>query len=715
EKVSGSAVYALDVRLPGMVFARTLRSPFPNARITGIDTRKAKNLPGVLYILTHENSPEIKWYDRSLLFDPHVRYEGEEVAVVAAKTDAIAEEALKLIEVNYEELPFVTDPSRAMEEDAPEVYDSGNIVEGESDKSQRGNVEEGFRQADVVIEREYTTPVVIHNPTEVHCSAVNWDGDELTVWDSTQGIFSVRDRVADALKMPESHVRVIKKYMGGGFGSKLEAGKYTVMAAIIARRIGRPVHIALDRKAMNQAVGNRPSSYQRLKGGVKKDGTLTALQHYSYGPAGAYPSGAGCSWPLRSIYKCENVKTEDYTVYINAGKARPFRAPGHVQGIVGLDSLMDELAEEIGMDPLEFRLKNYAEIDQVSNQPYTSKLLKECYRQGAKAIGWDNRRKAGSGNGPLKTGIGMATQIWWGGGSPPAYATINLNRDGSLQVIAGTQDIGTGTYTIIAQVAAEVLEVPMDRIQVILGDTAVCPYGPSSGGSTTAPSISPAVRDAAELMKARLISGAAASLEVPEDQVRYRNGRLSAAGRNGNEMEIGEVVRKMRERVLTVTGARSQNPDGYTINSFGAQFAAVEVNENTGKIRVKKIVAAHDIGRTLNRKLLENQFHGGIMQGLGFALMEERVIDRNTGKVLTTNFHDYKIPTVMDTPEIEVIIVSDGDPQISNTGVKGIGEPAIIPTAGAIANAVYNALGVRIYDLPMTPDRVINALQKARG
>jgi len=366
------------------------------------------------------------------------------------------------------------------------------------------------------------------------------------------------------------------------------------------------------------------------------------------------------------------------------------------------------------MDPLEFRLKNYVAKDQVFDVPYTSKRLKEAYEQGAEAIGWKRRnKKPGSGTGSIKKGIGMATQIWWGGGGPPAYTTLKLNRDGSAQVLAGTQDLGTGTYTFIAQIVAEVLEIPIEKIKVILGDTGACPYGPSSGGSTTAPSVSPAVRDTAELMKAKLMSGAAAVLETPEDQLVYSKGVISSKLDEKKTMPISEIVRLMRERVLVTTGAREANPQGYTTNSFGAQFAEVEVDIDTGQVTVLKIVAAHDVGRTLNRKLLENQFHGGIIQGLSFALMEERVIDENTGKVLTTNLHDYKMPTILDTPEIEVIIVSDADELLSNTGVKGIGEPPIIPTAGAIANAVYNAIGVRIKSLPIMPDKVLMALQRA--
>lgn len=711
DKVSGGLGYTFDIILPRIAHARILRSPFPNAKIKNIDTKKAEDLDGVYYILTYKNTPQIKWFDDvSLLFDPHVRYEGDEVACVAADCEDTAEKALKLIKVDYEELPFVVDPGNAMKADAPKIYESGNIQD-KPDKYERGDVEKGFKEADAVVEETYSTQVVVHNPTEVHCSVADWIDGKLTIYDSTQGVFSVRDRVAKSLNMDESDVRVIKKYMGGGFGSKLETGKYTVIAALLSKKIGRPVKITLDRKEMNLAVGNRPDSFQKLKGSAKKDGTLTALQQNSYGSVGAYPGRAGCSWPLKTMYKCPNVRTEEYNVFIDAGPERPFRAPGNVQGIFALDSLIDELAEKIGMNPLDFRLKNIAEIDQVFNVPYTSKLLKEAYLKGAEAVDWYKKRKpAGSDKGSIKRGMGMASQIWWGGGGPPAGAILKLNRDGSARVIAGTQDLGTGTYTFMAMVVAEILEIPLEKISVTLGDTSIAPYCRSSGGSTTAASVSPAVRDAAEKMKEKLLSAAAAIWEIPQEQLIYSEGKVLNGNDKTKQITISEIVYKLHERTLITEGAREENPKGYTTNTFGAQFAEVEVDSDTGKVRVLKVVAAHDIGRVLNKLTLENQFHGGIIQGLGYALMENRVIDRNTGKVLTTDLHNYKMPTIADAPEIEVYIVSEGDSLLSNTGVKGIAEPAIIPTAGAIANAVYNALGVRIRSLPITPDKILKAL-----
>ncbi len=711
DKVSGTANYTFDIYLSRMSHAKILRCPLPHARIKTLDVSKALKLKGVLDIISYQNTPQIEWYYVSFLFDPHLRYEGDEVACVVAETEALANEACKLIEVEYEELPFVINPERAMQSDAPKLYEEGNIVRNRPSEYARGNIEQGFKEADFIIEDEFRTQVEVHNPTEPHCSVASWDGDKLTVWDSTQAIFRVREWVAWALGVPESKVRIIKKYMGGAFGSKLEAGKYTIIAALLAQRIGRPVRIALDRREMNLAVGNRPDSVQKLKVGFRKDGTLTAMSHYSYGSAGAHPASATCSWPLKQLYQCPNISTSEYSVHINAGKNRPFRAPGHVQGCFALESILDEAAEKLNLDPLEFRLKNYAESDPVDNIPYTSKLLKQAYLKGAEKFQWkDKWKQAGSDPGPLKRGVGLASQIWWGGGSPPAYVTLKLNSDGSIQIHAGTQDIGGGTYTFIAQIAAEVLEIPMEKIDVILGDTAICPYGPSSGGSTTAPSVSPAVRDAAEQMKLKLVAAAAAILAIPEIQIEYKQGVCSDRKNAEKKLQIPEILEKMDEKILIVTGAREANKEGYAINSFGVQFAEVEVDTLTGKVKVLKIVAAHDIGRVLNRKLLENQFHGGIIQGLGFALTEERIMDRNTGKVLTTNLHDYKIPTAMDTPDIDIVIVSEGDALISNTGVKGTGEPAMIPTAGAIANAVYNALGVRIKSLPITPDKILTAL-----
>lgn len=712
EKATGSAIYAFDKVFPKLTHARILRSPIPHANIVSIDISKAKKLRGVLSIITHKDISDIKWWGGStLLFDTHLRYQGDEIACVVAETEAIAKKALNLIEVEYEELDFVVDPTEAMNTNAPHIHEGGNIRNGEPARYSRGDVDAGLAEADITFEDTFKTQVQIHHPLEVHCSTVNWDGDLLTVYDSTQALFNVRDQVANALDIPKNKVRVIKHYMGGGFGSKLEGGKYTVMAAILAEKIGRPVKITVDRREMALAHGNRPDSVQSITAGVKKDGTLTALKQYSYGAVGAYPNAAGASWPLRALYKCDNVDVEEYSVFTNAGRARAFRAPGHVQGTFALESFIDELAEKVGLDPLEFRMKNYAETEQTTQLPFTSKLLKECYEEGAKAIGWKEKRNpSGSYEGRYKTGIGMASQIWWGGGTPPSHTMLKLNSDGSANIMCGTQDIGTGTKTFMQQVVAEILEIPLDKVTVLIGDTGTMPYSVLSGGSLTAPSVSPAVRDACEKMIQKIISVGAIQLETDESNIRYSDGVIYKKDDETQKLSLPELLGKLWDEKLVTTGMRERNPDGYYTNTFGAQFAEVEVDSWTGKIKIHKIVAAHDIGRVLNLKTCANQIHGGVMQGIGYALMEERILDTYTGKMVNTNFYDYKIPTVMDTPDIEAIFVSEGDELLSNTGVKGVGEPATIPTSGAIANAIYNALGVRIKELPITPDKILHAL-----
>jgi len=711
DKVSGTARYTFDVQFPDMLHARTLRSPHPHAKILSIDTSRAEALPGVEAIIHHGNVPEIPWYGNSRLFDPHLRYVGDEIAVVAAVDERTADEALKLIDVEYEVLPFAVDAEKVLEKGAPVFHESG-VLAYNPWIYERGSVLEGFKEAEVIVEETFRTQVAVHNPTEAHISVAKWDGDRLTVWDSTQGIYSVQERISEALRIPASSVQVFCPTMGGGFGSKLEGGKYTVMAALLAQRTGHPVRLGMDRKEMNLVVGNRPNSVQKLRVGAKRDGTLTAMELTAFGTNGAYPGWAGCNFPLIGTYKCPNVKTDMSSVYTNLGRSRPFRAPGRPQGTFAMDSILDDLAAKLEIDPLELRLKNYAEIDQYSNQPYTSKKLREAYLQGAKQFGWTEKwRPAGTDSGPVKRGVGLASQIWSGGGGPPAGVTVKLNVDGSADVIAGSQDLGTGTYTFLSQVVAEGLDIPVENIRVILGDTATGPKCPVSGGSLTAPSLSPAAWDAANQIREVLLDGAAAVWEVDKKRIAYSKGLFTVPEDDTKRATLPEMIDAIGMGTIVRTGYRAKNVEGYTAQSFGVQFAEVEVDTRTGKIRVLKILAAHDIGRTLNRRLLENQFHGGIIQGLSFALMEERIVDEESGRVLSTNLHDYKLPTIKDVPEIEVLIVeNDNDTKVNSMSVKGIGEPPIIPTAGAIANAVFNATGVRVKELPMTPDRVLMAL-----
>ncbi len=724
ERVTGKAVYTFDVQLPGMLYGKILRSPHPHARITHIDTRRAERLPGVRAVLSSQNTPKISFRRQTFLFDEIVRYVGDEVACVIADDEEIAQDALELIEVEYELMPFVIDPEEALQPDAPKIHSDGNLLGGQPEVYQRGDLAQGFAQADVIVERTFRTQCALHNCMETHGSVAMWEGDSLTVWDSTQHIFGVREGLARLLGLPLHRVRVIKKYMGGGFGSKNNLGKYTVIAALAAKMTGRPVKIMLDRHEENLAAGNRPSTVQHLKIGAKRDGTLTALELRAIISAGAY-----CLWPpsvggpARQLYACPNLKTEQYTVFTNTGPLSAFRAPGYVEGTFALESLMDELAKELKLDPLELRLKNYTEIDQTTGRPYSTKGLREAYERGAKLFGWDLPPQSpslkGRGSAPptlgegmgerFLRGFGMASQIWSGNGMPPAYAIVKVNPDGTAIVITGTQDIGTGTKTVLAQIAAEELGFPIEKISVEIGDTQLGLYAPLSAGSMTVASVGPAVRVAAHEARQQLLDVAAQVLEVPRESLTISQGLLSSSALP-KPVAVHEVLKNLENFMIIGRGAREPNPEDVTVNTFGAQFAEVTIDTETGEVRVERIVAVHDSGRVINPLTLSSQIEGGIIQGLGYALFEQRVVDRNTGIVLTDNLESYKVPTALDIPEIVLEMVDRPDPRANNLGAKGVGEPPIIPTAAAIANAVANALGVRIYELPITREKVLKAL-----
>ncbi len=709
ERATGKALYTCDVQLPGMLYGKILRSPHPHAKIKKIDTHRAEKLPGVRAVLSSHNTPKISFRRQTFLFDEIVRYVGDEVACVIADSEEIAQDALELIEVEYEPLPFVLDPEEALQPDAPKVHSWGNLLNGEPEVYERGDLNRGWAEAHVIVEGTFRTQCALHNCMEPHGSVALWEGDTLTVWDSTQHIFGVREGLARLLGLPLHKVRVIKKYMGGGFGSKNNLGKYTVIAALGAKVTGRPVKIILDRHEENLAAGNRPSSVQHLKIGAKHDGTLTALELKALVAAGAY-----CLWPpslggpARELYLCPNVKTAQYTVFTNTGPLSAFRAPGYVEGTFALESLMDELAKKLALDPLELRLKNYAEFDQTTGRPYSTKGLRECYERGAKLFGWPKRPES---SGRFRRGFGMASQIWSGNGMPPAYALVKINPDGSATVITGTQDIGTGTKTVLAQIAAEELGFPMEKISVEIGDTQTGLYAPLSAGSMTVASVGPAVRMAAHDARQQLLEVAAQVLEVPRESLTISDGRLKSPALK-EPITVQEVLKNLENFMIIGRGAREPNPQDVTVNTFGAQFAEVTVDPETGAVKVERIVALHDSGRVINPLTLSSQVEGGIIQGLGYALYEQRVMDRNTGIVVNGNLEHYKIPTVLDVPEILCDMIDRPDLRANNLGAKGVGEPPIIPTAAAIANAVADALGVRIFELPITRDRVLKALGK---
>ncbi len=693
--VTGRAPFTHDIKLRGMLCGKILRCPHACAEVVSVHLSRARSLPGVKATLQLKKG--------------RVKYAGEQVAAAAAVDEKTAEEALKLIKVEYKTLPFVVTEEKAMEEGAPQVHDSPNI--DKFNDYNRGDIKKGFESADVVLERTYKTAVEIHHTAETHGSVAKWEGKRVTVWDSTQAIFNVRDGLAQTLRIPASRIKVIKKYMGGGFGSKLGLNDYTVAAVLLAKEAKRPVKITLSRKENSLCVGNRPSSIQTIKAGVKKDGTLTALYLKNY-TCGGIRRGDRCSEPLIDVYKCSNVKVEEYTVFTNTGAGRPTRAPGHVQGTFALEGFLDELAHKINLDPLELRKKHYTTKNEGGTRiPYSSKGLDKCYLLGAKKIGWGRRnKKPGEGNGKIRRGLGMASQIWWGMGRPRTLADVKLHRDGSVEAVCGTQDLGTGTKTYMATITAETLGLEPKDITVKIGNTEY-PWCGSSGGSTTTPSVAPAIRDAALKAANYMKNQTAEKMEISPDDVIIGKEKLSNKNDPAQSISFKELLKEMRrERVFH--GEYVGRPLGYAYNTFGAHFAEVEVDIETGKIKVLKVVATHDSGRIINKLTAESQVIGGITQGISTALFEQRVMDEATGNMVNPNLRDYKIATSFDIPEIEVAFVDMVDPRINILGTKGLGEPPRIPIAAAIANAVYNAIGIHVSEIPMTPDKVLQALKR---
>jgi CO/xanthine dehydrogenase Mo-binding subunit len=719
-RVTGQAVYTHDVRPPGMLIGRFLRSPYPHARIRSIDSSKAEALPGVWVVWHREKPPPVSRLSGREVFPRELVYQGAEVAFVAAQDERMAEDALALIEVAYEPLPFAPNLDAAMGQDAPPVFADGesNVINPEGQVYERGSIAEGEREADVVVDLTFTTPTAAHCCMETHGSAAQWEGDEVTVWHSTQSIFGTRSSVAEVLGIPQDKVRAICNYVGGGFGSKWGAEPFTLMAVLASRETRRPVKVVLDRAEEHLVAGYRPPSRQRVRIGARQDGTLTFIEHEAWVVTGAYGGGGSIiGGPTKDLYACPNVRTVVWAVRANADAGRAFRAPGYVEGTFALEGAMDEVAARLGVDPLDLRLVNYAENSPARGIPYTVKGLREAYESGAERFGWSARGEGGRVDGPWRRGWGLASQIWGGGGGPPANAMVKLLPDGTAEVLAGVQDLGTGTRTVVAQVAAEELGLPLDGVRAVIGDTLATPFGPGSGGSVTLASITPAVREAAYHARRQLVELAAVMLGLPDaavDEFEVADGQIAHREDPGKQVSWREVAAKMGDYMIVGKGARGPNPDGEALNTFGAHFAEVDVNVETGQVRVNRVVAVHAIGRIVNPLTAASQVYGGVMMGLGFGTMEERVIDARTGLQMTANLEEYKVPTIADAPQVDVGFCGPVDTAANSVGAKGLGEPPIIPPAAAIANAVADAIGVRVLDLPLTPDRVLGALKSAR-
>jgi CO/xanthine dehydrogenase Mo-binding subunit len=707
EKVTGNARYTADVSLPGMLFAAILRAPIPRGRVTVLDLTPALALDGVRGGITIADVPDVK-LDGVRLFDQTIHYANQPIAAICADSLETAERALEAITLDVEREPHAVTIEQALASDAPRVKPSGNTHKSSPRVSSRGDVDAGLRAADVVVTREYRTPTALHTALEPHGAVAEWAGGRLTIYESTQGIFMTRREVAKAFALPLTDVRVIKNYMGGGFGAKNGAPHSTYIAAVLARKTGRPVRCILDREGEQTDAGNRNATIQRVTIGAKKDGALTAI---SVDVTVALGIGGWLASPAKiyhELYRCDNVRSSETFVFTNTGAMASFRAPGHVEGNFGLERAMDTLARELDLDPLELRRKNYAARDQDKDREYSDKRLDACYTEGAERFGWAQSRarvRAARDTARTRRGVGMSSLIWGAGGGPPAYASVRINRDGTIEVLSGAQDLGTGARTVLAQIAAEVLGAKVSDVRTVLGDTERLPFASNSWGSITTASVGPAVRVAAEEARDSLFEAAAGMMDAKPDDLEARDSQIHAKS-NDKCMRFRDVCEKLGDVMIIGQGSRGPNPDRTAIAAFGAHFAEVEVDVETGQVRVLRVVAAHDSGRIINPTLAESQLEGGIIQGLGYALFEERIVDDRLGISLNPTMHDYKIPTIGDVPVIEAFFVDGTDVVANHTGAKGLAEPPIIGIAAAIGNAVADALGVDVTEIPLTPWRV---------
>lgn len=739
-KVTGAARYTSDVRLPGMLFARIVRSPHPHAKITSIDTSAASRVEGVraVHVLEHLlGSAKLRDPSQELPSKfPIVRYAGQPIAAVAATTQAIADHAARLIKVTYEPLPFVVDVDAAKQPGAPLVFpgaaDQGGTAGGGGgpagvpqtgnvrgpNKSgpggpPRGDVAKGFAEAEVVVEATYRTQVQTHSPLETHGVVADWRADGLTVYASTQGTASVRDELATVFDLKKPQVRVVTEFMGGGFGAKFGAGNFGVLATHLSKKAGAPVRLMLDRKEEHLGVGNRPSSVQTLKIGAKKDGTLTAIHLVAYGSGGT-GTGSGSSGPTKNMYPCPNVLAEESDVFTNAGPAAAFRAPGHPQGAFSLEQSIDELAEKLGMDPLVLRDK--IDVDDAEAPQLDAAARRAERRIGAQMFEWSRRKPPGTDTGTVKRGLGFAQAIWYRFVNLDSSCEVRIGKDGSVEIFSAVQDIGGGIRTALAQVVAEELGLRARDVSVRIGDTQF-PIGPGSGGSVTTGSITPAAREAAFQAKRRLFDALAPTLG---SDLEASGGNVYSKSDPSKSLSFRAAAAKMRTEMVSAQASRRDDYGGFGkgrkgmgIGGYGGvQFVEAAVDTETGIIKVERVVAVHDCGRPLNPLATVSQVNGGVLQGISYALYEDRILDRNTGKMVNANLEQYKIVGARETPRIDVHLIEQYRGR-SSTDAGGIGEPCTVPTAAAIANAVYNAIGVRVRELPMTPARVLAAL--ARG
>jgi xanthine dehydrogenase YagR molybdenum-binding subunit len=695
QKVTGAATYAAEFDQPGQAYGLIVRSTVANGRIASMDSTAAQRASGVLAVLTHRNAPRLAYRPHKGLPDPatgerlhvlqddRVNHQGQPIALVIAETLEQANHAATLVRVTYADEAGITDISRVVPiEPTQQKTDQG---ETRPPQTRRGDPERALTTAEVKVEHTYVIPRENHNPIEMHATIAAWDGDRLTLWDKTQWVHNTADEIAAVFSIPEENIRVISPFVGGAFGSGLRTWPHVTLAALGARVTGRPVKVMLSRREMYYAVGYRPHTVQRVALGASRDGRLTAILHEGYQETSRYEEFSEALLNAsRLLYSCPNVDTRHRLAPMNVHTPTYMRAPGEASGIFALESAMDELAVALNFDPVELRLRNEPEMDEFKKLPFSSRSTRECYRSAAERFGWNRRspEPRSMRDGRWLIGWGMATATY-PMNYAPATAMARLLPDGTAEVMSASSDMGPGTWTSMTQVAAEALGLPIERVKFTLGDTRL-PRAPIHGGSMTMASVGSAVQ--------------AACRKVREDAIA-----------RGGANDLVDAMRRIAQPIEAMADVKPGDESRrFSMHAFGAVFVEVAVDPDLGETRVRRIVGAYGAGRIVNPKTSRSQCVGGMIGGIGMALMEHSVVDARNGRVPNANFAEYAVPVHADAPPLmDVIFVEEHDPHVNPLGVKGVGEIAMVGVAPAIASAIFHATGKRIRELPITPDKLL--------
>lgn len=719
-KVQGLARYSAEYTPEGCTYAVIVKSTIPAGRITGFDSKAAQAHPGVLAVITHKNMPKVKkvplfsaggaaaesWMP---LQDDKVHYNGQHIAVVVGSSLQAAQGGAELLRVSYSK----SASSSSFEKSKARAHKPAGPMLGKPADLQRGEGESGLAKSPQQVNVTYETPMETHNPMEPSATVAHWSGKTLTVWDASQGVFGCQNFLATALSLPKESVRVITKYVGGGFGCKGTPWPHVLLAAAAARVVKRPVKLVLTRPQMFTSVGHRAIVEQKISLGADAAGKLETVVHHAVNSTSTFSEFVEpCTLTTRMLYPSPNLQVTQRLVDLNLPTPTFMRAPGETPCTFALESAMDELAVATGVDPIELRLLNYAETNPEDGKPWSSKSLRECYRVGAESIGWKNRvaRPGSVRQGRWQIGLGMATALY-PAHQMPAGARLALKRQGdrvSAVVQCGTTDIGVGSWTVFRQITADLLGLPLESVSFELGDTEL-PFSSVAGGSSSVGSVGRAIFETAGdlILKLQALAGPEWA-GLTREQLILEDGKLGNSDRT-RWVPLSDLVARAPEGLVEAKRDKVDPPKNPPSSSysFGAQFAEVKVDAELGIVRVSRFAGAFAAGRIVNRKTARSQYLGGITMGIGMALMEETVVDPRWGRLVTDDLAEYHVPTHADVPKISVHLVDEVDTEVNPLGTKGIGEIGITGVAAAIANAVFNATGKRIRSLPITLDKLI--------